>query len=134
MCQDKITSVDAAAAQVQLEGFSRQVLGWMAPFDALVTPALAEAPITHGTVDTCAADPMASFTRSGHFSPFTALFNVSGQPAVNVPLCDREDGVATPLSVQLVGRPAQEGALLALAAQLEAAREWSPPRPALATA
>jgi amidase len=134
MCQDNITSVDAAAAQVQLEGFSRQVLGWMAPYDALVTPALAEAPITHGTVDTCAADPMASFTRSGLFTPFTALFNVSGQPAINVPLCDREDGVATPLSVQVVGRPAQEGALLALAAQLEAVREWSPPRPALATA
>jgi amidase len=129
LCQDKITSVDAAGAQVRLEEFSRRLLSWMTEFDALVTPALAEAPITHGTIDTCAARPMAAFRRAGTFSPFTALFNVSGQPAVNVPLCDREDGIATPLSVQLVGQPAREGALLALAAQLESVRSWLPPQP-----
>lgn len=134
LCKDRISSVDAAGAQVQLQAFSRQFIGWMAPYDALLTPALAEAPVTHGTIDPCSADPMGAFARSGRFTPFTALFNVSGQPAVSVPLCEREDGVATPLSVQLVGRPAGEGPLLALAAQLEAARDWTPPRPALATA
>jgi amidase len=134
LCKNKISSVDAAGAGVQLVAFARQVLTWMAPYDAVVTPALAEAPLTHGIVDTCGPDPMATFKRTGHFTPFTAVFNVSGQPAVNVPLCDRQDGIATPLSVQLVGQPAQEGALLALAAQLEAVREWTPPRPALATA
>jgi amidase len=134
LCKDKITSVDAAAAEVQLTGFSRQVLGWMAGYDALVTPALAEAPLTHGVVDTCGPDPMGTFARTGRFTPFTALFNVSGQPAINVPLCDRADGIATPLSVQVAGQPAQEGALLALAAQMESARSWSAPRPGLATA
>ena len=100
----------------------------MSEYDAVLTPALAEAPLEHGVVDTQGPDPMGTFARTGLFTPFTALFNVSGQPAINVPLCDREDGIATPLSVQLVGRPEQEGALLALAAQLESARGWTAPR------
>jgi amidase len=43
-------------------------------------------------------EPMAAFARSGTFTPFTALFNVSGQPAITVPLFDREDGIATRLA------------------------------------
>jgi amidase len=134
LCKDKIDSVSAAGAEVQLQGFSRQIIGWMDGYDALLTPALAEAPVTHDTMDPCAPDPMRTFTRSGLFTPYTALFNVSGQPAISIPLLEREDGIAMPLSVQLVGRPAQEGALLALAAQLEAARPWSHRPPALAAA
>lgn len=134
LCKDNISSVDGAAAQVQMQAFTRQILGWMEPYDVLLTPALAEAPVKHGVVDPMSSDPMGAFARSGTFTPFTALFNVSGQPAITVPLLDREDGVATPLSVQLVGKPAGEGPLLALAAQLEAARPWSHRRPALATA
>ena len=72
---------------------------------------------------------MATFTRSGLFTPFTPVFNATGQPAISLPLYDGEDGL--PLGVQLVGRPAGEGALLALAAQLEAARPWADRRPAL---
>ena len=51
---------------------------------------------------------------------------MTGQPAVSVPL-SHDDGL--PVGVQLLGRPAQEGALLALAAQLEAARPWARKRP-----
>jgi amidase len=134
LCKTGISSVDGAAAQVQLQAFSRNVLNALAGYDVLITPALAEAPVQHGVMDPQGPDPMGTFRRSGEFTPFTATFNVSGQPAISVPLCDREDGIATPLSVQLVGQPAQEGALLAVAAQLEAAREWTPPRPAVATA
>ena len=71
---------------------------------------------------------MSTFTRSGLFTPFTPIFNASGQPGVSVPLFEGEDGL--PLGVQLVGRPAGEGPLLALAAQLEAARPWAGRRPA----
>ncbi len=134
LCRDTISSVDAAGALVRLQGFARLVIGWMGPYDALVTPALAEAPVTHGTIDPQSADPMAAFARSGTFTPYTAVFNVTGQPAITVPLLERADGVATPLSVQLVGKPAQEGALLALAAQLETARPWAHRRPAVVTA
>ncbi len=72
-----------------------------------------------GTLDTAAPEPMSTFTRSGLFTPFTPVFNASGQPGISLPLYEGEDGL--PLAVQLVGRPAGEGALLALAAQLEEA-------------
>jgi amidase len=132
LCKDKISSVDGAGAQVQLQAFSRQVLGWMSEYDAVVTPALAEAPVKHGVIDPQSDDPMGAFARSGTFTPYTALFNVSGQPAITLPLFDRTDGIATPLSVQLVGKPAEEGALLALSAQLEAAQPFAHRRPELA--
>ncbi len=133
LCQG-ISSVDALGAELQLQAFARQLITWLSDYDALLTPALAEPPVTHGTIDPCAADPMASFARSGTFTPYTAMFNVSGQPAITIPLLRREDGLDLPLSVQLVGQPAREGELLALSAQLEAARPWAEHCPALATA
>ena len=66
---------------------------------------------------------MATFTRSGLFTPFTPVFNASGQPGISLPLYQGEDGL--PLGVQLVGRPAGEAALLALGAQLEEALPWA---------
>ncbi len=70
---------------------------------------------------------MSTFTRSGLFTPFTPVFNASGQPGISLPLFEGEDGL--PLGVQLVGAPAGEGALLALAAQLEEALPWAGRRP-----
>ena len=75
---------------------------------------------------------MAAFERSGHFTPYTAISNVSGSPAISVPLYQRPEddrAAGVPLAVQLIGRPAGEGALLALAAQLEAACPWADRRP-----
>ncbi len=73
-------------------------------YDALLTPALAERPLPLGTLDTAAPDPMATFTRSALFTPFTPIFNATGQPAISLPLFQGEDGL--PLGVQIVGRPA----------------------------
>jgi len=75
---------------------------------------------------------METFTRSGLFTPFTPVINATGQPGISLPLYEGEDGL--PLGVQLVGRPVGEGALLALAAQLEAALPWAERRPAIAQA
>jgi amidase len=66
---------------------------------------------------------MGTFRRSGDFTPYTAISNVTGSPAIALPLYARDDGL--PLAVQLIGRPAREGALLALAAQLERAQPWA---------
>ena len=126
----QLGAIESMAAIVRLQGFARRLVTFLAPYDALLTPALAERPLPLGTLDTAAEDPMATFTRSGLFTPFTPVFNASGQPGVSVPLFEGEDGL--PLGVQLVGRPAREGELLALAAQLEAARPWAERRPALA--
>ena len=108
-------------------GIARRVVTWLGGFDALLTPALAEAPVTLGTIDPCGEDPWSAFRRSGRFTPFTALFNITGSPAITLPLYQRGDGL--PLAVQLVGQPAQEGRLLALAAQLEQAQPWAERRP-----
>jgi amidase len=118
----KLNAVQGMGANVQLQAFARQLVSFLAPYDALLTPALAERPLPLGTLDTAAEEPMSTFTRSGLFTPFTPVFNASGQPGISVPLFHGEDGL--PLGVQLVGRPAGEGALLALAAQLEEAQPW----------
>jgi amidase len=57
------------------------------------------------------------------FTPFTPVVNATGQPAISLPLFEGDDGL--PLGVQIVGRPAGEGRLLALAEQLEEAQPWA---------
>ncbi len=126
----KLSAVEGFGATVRLQAFTRALVQFMEPYDALLTPALAERPLPLGTLDTAIANPMETFTRSGLFTPFTPVFNASGQPGISVPLFEGEDGL--PLAVQLAGKPAQEGTLLALAAQLETARPWAERRPALA--
>jgi amidase len=119
----RIDAVEAEIARRTLQSYARAVTRWAAPYDALLTPALAQPPLPIGTLDPCGPDPAGTFERSGHFTPYTAISNVTGSPAISLPLYAREDGL--PLAVQLIGRPAQEGALLALAAQIEAAAPWA---------
>jgi amidase len=115
-------------ARTQLTGASRAIVALWDRYDAVVTPALAQRPVRIGEIDSCSDDPWEDFHRSGEFTPYTAIFNVTGQPAVSLPLFHGEDGL--PLGVQVAGRPAGEGQLLALAAQLEAASPWADRRPA----
>jgi amidase len=126
----KLGAIEGMAAAVRLQAFARRLVAFLEPYDALLTPALAERPLPIGTLDTAAPEPMTTFTRSGLFTPFTPVFNATGQPGIALPLFEGEDGL--PLAVQLIGRPAGEGSLLALAAQLEAAAPWSVRQPALA--
>ena len=120
----QMTGVITVGADVQLQALSRMIVAWMADFDMVLTPSLAEAPVPLGTIDTCAADPMGAFARAGQFTPYTAIANCTGTPAISVPLFHRED-LDLPLGVQLMGQPEGEGALLALAAALEEARPWA---------
>jgi amidase len=121
-----MSALDAHLASVRLEGFARGLLQWMDGYDVIVAPALAEAPVLLDAVDWRTDDPMGLFTRSAAFTPFTATANITGQPAISVPLSEHE---GLPVGVQLFGRPAREGVLLALAAQLEAALPWADRRP-----
>jgi amidase len=128
----RMDAVQAELARHGLQGFGRKITRWAAPYDALLTPTLAQPPLPIGTLDSCGPDPAGTFERSGQFTPYTAISNITGSPAISLPLYARADGL--PLAVQLIGRPAQEGALLALAAQLEAAAPWADRRPGLLAA
>jgi amidase len=114
----------------QLQAQARAIIGLWAEIDVLMTPALGQRPVPIGEIDACSDDPWDDFRRSGAFTPFTAIFNVSGQPAISVPLFHGDDGL--PLAVQLAGAPAGEATLLSLASQLEQARPWAERRPQLA--
>ena len=128
--------IEGYTAKAMLQVFARGFIQWSSPYDALLTPALAEAPVRLDTVAPETDDPMGLFARSGRFTPYTAGVNVTGVPAISLPLDQRDDGL--PLAVQLIGRPAAEGELLALAAQVEQARPWAqrraPDRSATASA
>jgi amidase len=122
-----IDAVTAYGAMIQLQAVARSIVVWAAPYDAVLTPALAQPPVPIGALDPDRPDPEAVFAEAGAFTPYAAMGNITGQPAIVLPLAQREDGL--PTGVQLVGRPAEEGPLLALAAQVEAARPWADRRP-----
>jgi amidase len=127
LCQD-ITATNAALADAQLQGFARAIVTWASQWDVVMLPALAQPPVRIGEIDACSDHPMDDFRRSGLFTPYTAISNITGSPAISVPLYQRPESDALaglPLGVQLVGQPAGEGTLLALAAQLEAAHPWA---------
>jgi amidase len=111
------------AAKSRLEGFSRRLVAFFQRYDVLVTPTLAQRPLRVGELNTCGADPAAEFQKAVRFTPLTVPFNVSGQPAISLPLFQGSDGL--PLAVQIGGPPLGEGLLLSLAAQLEAAHPWA---------
>jgi amidase len=111
-----------------LQRVARGAVEWSSQWDLVLTPALAKRPLRIGELDTCAPDPMATFRASSEFTPFTPFVNVTGQPAISLPMYEGDDGL--PLAVQLIGRPVSEGLLLSVAAQLEAEQRWFERRPA----
>jgi amidase len=115
-------------AQAVLEQTARRLVSFLLEYDAVLTPALGMRPVATGEIHGRGPDPLDHFRRSGHFTPYTAIVNVTGQPAVSVPLYEGEDGL--PLAVQLIGPPAGEDVLFGLAAQLERAHPWSGRTPA----
>jgi amidase len=114
-------------AQAFLQIIMRSVLPVTNNFDAILTPTLAQLPAPVGYFHD--AEPAENFARQERFTPFAALYNVSGQPAVNVPLHWNEDGL--PVGIMLAGRMGEEGTLISLSAQLEAARPWKDRHPPL---
>lgn len=126
------SSLDFLVALTQLQALARGIVAFFAEYDLLVTPALAERPLPIGELHGCGDQPMEDFARSGRFTPYTAVFNVTGQPAISVPAGFGEDGL--PSAVQLVAKPLCEDTLLQVAAQLEEARPWAQRRPELTAA
>jgi amidase len=95
-------------------------------FDLLLTPTMAEPPAVLGDIGR-ADDPVAGFSRATPFAAFTAVFNVTGQPAMSLPMCWSDSGL--PLGIQLTAAPYREDVLIRIASQLEQARPWADRRP-----
>jgi len=104
-----------AEAIAWLAGFEERVIRRFAPFDAVLTPALALTPPPVGWYDQ--QDGERNFAQQVQFTPFTSFVNVAGLPAITVPV--EETAAGLPMGVQLIGRPGGEATLFGLAAQLE---------------
>jgi amidase len=98
----------------------------LAAYDLVLTPTLAAPPVTVGALRND-ADPAADFEAQKRFTPWTSAWNVTGMPAVSLPLHWTPHGL--PVGVMLAARPAEEELLLAAAAQVEAAAPWADRRP-----
>jgi amidase len=110
-------------ALVTSQAIARAVVATWADWDLVITPALAGRPVTHAEIDPTAPDSQAQFERAAEFTPYTPMFNLTGQPAVSVPLFHGDDGL--PTAAQIVGPPAGEALLLQVCRQLEQAAPWA---------
>jgi amidase len=124
--QDTLTQL---AAQGTLERVARELVTWSCDYDAVLTPALGRRPVPIGEINGLGPDPWGHYRRSGDFTPYTAIVNVMGSPAVMVPLYHGQDGL--PTAVQVIGPPAREERVLGLALQLEQALPWADRAPEL---
>jgi amidase len=108
---------------------ARDIAKFLTRYDVLLTPTLNEPPAQLGYFAPVPENPMQGWFRSGDFSAFTTICNLTGQPAMSVPLFWNTDGL--PIGTQFIGRFGDEATLFRLAAQLEKARPWAGRRPAV---
>jgi len=121
------SAADLIFAQAYLQFTVRGAWRTLNDFDAVLTPTLATPPAPVGYFDE--VEPPENFERQKRFAPYAAVYNVTGQPAVSLPLYWTDAGL--PIGVMLAGRMADEATLISLSAQLEAARPWQGRRPSL---
>ena len=126
---DQFSAADYIFAMQTLQAVSREVARFFQDYDVLLTPTLAEPPVPLGTFDALPDNPMLGFERAILFASFTPICNVTGQPAMSVPLFWNDENL--PVGTHFIGRFGDEASLFRLAAQLEEARPWADRRPAI---
>jgi amidase len=121
-----VSAPDFGLAIGAMRRYAADALTALAPYDAVLTPTLAVPPLPVGAIRDD-ADPARDFANQKAFTPWTSAWNVTGMPAVSLPLHWTPQGL--PVGVMLAARPAEEELLLALAAQVETAAPWAHRRP-----
>lgn len=121
-----VSAPDFGLAVGQLRRFAAAALAALAPYDLVLTPTLATLPPLVGAMRDD-DDPASDFEAQKRFTPWTSAWNVTGMPAVSLPLHWTDDSL--PVGVMLAARPAEEELLLSLCAQVEAAAPWVDRRP-----
>ena len=91
---DRATS----SAQGRLERVARAIVRGFSAFDAVLTPALAQRPCRSARSTAAGPTRGSNYRRSGHFTPYTAIVNVTGLPAISLPLYHGDDGLPTACS------------------------------------
>ncbi|MBC7596885.1 MAG: amidase [Kineosporiaceae bacterium] len=127
----RTTGTELMAAMQYVEATTRQVLTDLEAYDAFLTPTLAMPPQPVEWFNE-SGDPAEDHWRELLFTPYSALYNMSGQPAASLPLhwtagSNEADGL--PIGVMLAGRPGEDGPLFSLCAQVEAAQPWTDRHP-----
>lgn len=114
----------------ELQRFSRRTAGFFSDVDVWLTPAMGGPPVPLGTLTGTEDEPLRGEKAAGGFLMFDAEYaNITGGPAMSVPA--GLDAHGLPVAVALLGRPGDDARLMALAAQLEAARPWAHLHPRL---
>ena len=126
-----VSGADYVRATQTAHRLGRQMAAFHTDYDLLLTPGLATGTaVKLGWLDMTMDDFDEYWRRVFHFSPFTVWFNITGQPAVMLPIGVSADGL--PVAVQVVAPYGGEAALFRFAAQLEAARPWFDRKPRMA--
>jgi amidase len=115
-----LTARQLGEALLALTQYERSVIHQFRNHDAVLMPSLAMTPRPVGWYS--ADDPEENFAQQVRYTPFTSFVNVSGLPAITLPVAQTADGL--PMGVQLVGRPGGEDVLLSIGAQLERRLMW----------
>jgi amidase len=126
---DGLAAVDYALAMQASVGFTRRLGQFWESYDLLLTPTLGGPPPLVGALEPPPDDPMAKQRDVAALVPFTTHFNVTGQPAISLPLHTNSSGL--PIGVQLVAAYGREDLLLQIAAQLEEAAPWAGRQPSV---
>ncbi|WP_162913124.1 amidase [Rhodospirillaceae bacterium SYSU D60014] len=124
-----LSALDYLAAERLKHRLTRRMGAFFEGVDVLLTPALAGPAPTFGALPTDTDDVDAHVARMLTFSPYTALFNVTGQPAIALPLAT--DPAGLPVGIQLATKHGADGLLLQLAGQIERAAPWRERRPSV---
>ncbi|MCW5623473.1 MAG: amidase, partial [Burkholderiales bacterium] len=128
---EKVSGPDYVRAVQTEHRLGRQMAAFHERWDVLLTPGLATLPVKLGWLDMMLDDFDEYWRRVFAFSPFTVWFNLTGQPAMMLPLHQSAEGL--PIATQLVAPFGDEATLLRLGAQLEAVLPWFGRKPALVT-
>ncbi|HWE54698.1 MAG TPA: amidase family protein [Acidimicrobiales bacterium] len=126
---EPVSGTDYAEALAASAQFTRRLAQFWVDHDLLVTPTLGQLPPRIGELEPPPGDPFVTQARTGALVPFTTHFNVTGQPAISLPLHVSAAGL--PVGVHLVAAYGREDLLIQVAAQLEEAAPWSGRRPAI---
>ena len=119
-----VNAVDYSLAQASSVKFRRAIQSWWSQgWDLLLTPTLSAPPLLIGSLPNNPEHPMTPLMTGGAWVSFTSQFNISGQPAISLPLHRTAEGL--PIGMQLVAAYGREDVLIRVASQLEQAAPWS---------